>query len=83
MNEGRLTAPQRKDHILFQGDRRYGAAVNRLLTIAAVAGLWINDPCLVIPEFVNFGAEFSAEPASDTGIHVNFRCHHDNLLSTG
>jgi hypothetical protein len=63
---------------LSQRDCRDRAAVHCLLTIAGVAAVGIDDPCLIIPQFENLGAEFGAESAADTGIHVNFWRRHNN-----
>ena len=72
-------APPETNRTLFQRYGRDGAAVYSLLTVAGVAAVGIDNPCLIIPEFENLGTEFGAESAADTGIHVNFwRRHNDH-----
>lgn len=54
------------------------AAVGRLLAVTRIAASGIGNPCFVVPEFKNLGAEFGAEPASDTGIHINYWRRHNH-----
>ena len=63
---------------LFQGDCGDWTAVDGLLTIAGVAGIWIDDPGLIISKLKNLGAEFTAESTSDTQIQINLRRSHNH-----
>jgi hypothetical protein len=65
-NRRRGSEPLLNNNVLFHGDRCDGAAVDRLLTVAGVAGIGIDDPGLVVSELEHLGAEFAAEPTSNT-----------------
>jgi hypothetical protein len=65
-NKRRGSEPLLNNNVLFHGDRGDGAAVDRLLAVAGVAGIGIDDPGLVVSEFEHLGAEFAAEPTSNT-----------------
>jgi len=76
MNRRRGSEPLLNNNVLLHGDRGDGAAVDSLLTVAGVAGIGIDDPGLVVSELEHLGAEFAAEPTSNTCICINlWRCH--------
>ena len=75
---GAISPLPNRNEYLFQRYCRDRAAVYSLLAVAGVTGVGIDNPCLVIPEFENLGAEFGAESAADTGVHVNFWRRHNN-----
>ena len=52
------------------------AGVHCLLAVAGIAGVGIDDPRLVVPQFEDLGAEFSAEAAANTEVHINNRSSH-------
>ena len=54
------------NYVLFHADRGDGAAINGLLAVAGIAGIGIEDPGLVVSELEHLGAEFAAEPTSNT-----------------
>jgi len=66
MNRRRGSAPLLNNYVLFHADRGDGAAVNSLLAVAGIAGIGIDDPGLVVSELEHLGAEFAAEPTSNT-----------------
>ena len=69
----------RKRCSLFQCYCRDGTAVNRLLTIAGITGIRVGDPCLIVPELENLGAQFRAKSATDAEVHINYRGSHRYL----
>ena len=66
MKKRRGLEPLLNNYVLFHGDRCDGAAVDSLLAVAGVAGIGIDDPGLVVSELEHLGAEFAAEPTSNT-----------------
>ena len=61
---------------LFQCYCRDWTTVHCLPAVAGIAGLRVNDPGLVVPEFKNFWAELDAKPATDAEVHINVRGSH-------
>jgi hypothetical protein len=66
MNRRRGSEPLLNDYVLFHGDRGDGAAVDGLLAVAAIAGIGVDDPGLIVSELEHLGAKFAAEPTSNT-----------------
>lgn len=69
---------------LRQGYRRDGTTVDGLLTVAGITGVGVHDPCLVVPQLEDFGAEFAAESAADAQLLINTRgCHGNHSFQDG
>jgi len=67
-----MNRPQEKvENIsLLKGYCRDRTTVNCLLTVACIAGISVDDPCLIVSELKYLGAEFRAKPATDAQIQV-------------